>query len=78
MKKTIFKLVLGLTVLMFSCYLYTHIQRSDNNMTDLLSSNIEALASGEDEYVDVLCMGWGNVDCDGEWVEEKVINYSIR
>lgn len=77
MRRTVLKLFLGLTSLVFSCYLYTQTQRDDHEMTDLISSNIEALASGESGWVDVLCMGWGSVECDGYYVEEKVINYSL-
>lgn len=78
MKRTVVKLILGLTSLVFSCYLYTQTQEDDHDMTDLISSNIEALASGEGELVDVLCMGWGSVECAGYYVREKVINYSLK
>lgn len=62
---------------MFACYLYTQTQEDDHDMTDLISSNVEALAAGEDDWVHVLCMGWGSVECAGDYVEEKVINYSL-
>lgn len=63
---------------MFSCYLYTQSQENNRDMTDLVSSNIEALASEESGWIHVLCMGWGSVECGGDYVEEKVINYSLR
>ena len=56
MKKKTFKLVLGLVTIIAAGYLYTK-QSSENNMTDLVYANIEALANPEDDddYMDVLC-----------------------
>ena len=73
MKKKTFKLVLGLATIIAAGYLYTK-QSSENNMTDLVYANIEALATPEDEYIDVLCLGEGSVDCYGDWVKRKYIN----
>ena len=73
MKKKTFKLVLGLATIIAAGYLYTK-QSSENNMTDLVYANIEALANPEDEYIDVLCLGEGSVDCYGDWVKRKYIN----
>lgn len=78
MRRTTLKLVLGATALMFSCYLYTQTQEDEHDMTDLISSNVEALAAGEGTLVDVLCMGRGSVECAGYYVEEKIINYSLK
>ena len=49
-------------------------------MTDLVYANIEALANPEDDddYMDVLCLGWGSVDCYGDWVKTKVINFNLK
>lgn len=79
MKKKTFKLVLGLVTIIAAGYLYTK-QSSENNMTDLVYANIEALANPEDDddYMDVLCLGGGSVDCYGDWVKTKVINFSLK
>lgn len=79
MRKKTFKLLLGLASIIAACYLYTK-QNSENCMTDLVYANIEALANPEDDddYMDVLCLGWGSVDCYGDWVKEKVINFSLK
>ena len=73
------ELVLGLATIIAAGYLYTK-QSSENNMTDLVYANIEALANPEDDddYMDVLCLGWGSVDCYGDWVKTKVINFSLK
>lgn len=73
MRKKTFKLTLGLISIIAATYLYTA-QSNENGMTELTFANIEALANPEDEYIDVLCLGEGSVDCYGDWVKRKYIN----
>lgn len=73
MKKRTFKLALGVTSFIAASYFYAA-QTSENYITELTSANIEALANPEDEYIDVLCLGEGAIDCYGEWVNRKYVN----
>ena len=79
MRKKTFKLTLGLISFIAATYLYTA-QSNENGMTELTFANIEALANPEDDddYMDVLCLGWGSVDCYGDWVKTKVINFNLK
>lgn len=73
MKKTIFKTAIVLSSFMVTCYLYT---QKGNQGSKLSSSNIEALANGEN-YGDTLCIGSGSVDCAGEKVEYTIEDFRL-
>lgn len=73
MKKTIFKTAIVLSSLMAIYYLYA---QRENQGSKLSSSNIEALASGEN-IEHTLCIGSGSVDCAGEKVEYTIDDFRL-
>lgn len=73
MEKTIFKTAIVLSSLMVTCYLYT---QKENQGSKLTSSNIEALANGEN-IEHTLCFGSGSVDCAGEKVEYTIEDFRL-
>lgn len=75
MKKACLKITIGITCMVAAvCCLY---MQDDRNVTDLVSSNIEALANEEGPMGGVLCLDSGSIDCYGDKVEMKVTNYSL-
>lgn len=50
--------------------------QTDGNVSDLVNSNIEALATGE-HPTPAYCYGSGPVDCYGDWVEMKIEGLSL-
>lgn len=75
MKKIFLKITICMAcTVIATCCLYS---QGDKNVTDLASSNIEALANGEGPGVPVMCLGRGSVECYGDKVEIKVTNYSL-
>lgn len=73
MKKTIIKCVVVACGVIAGCYLYS---QKENNISDVVLQNIEALA--EDEYSEAtFCYGRGSVDCFGRKVEMKIEGLSL-
>lgn len=67
--KTIFKITVCAVCLIATCL---GSRQADNNVSEFVNSNIEALATGEHSST-AYCYGSGSVDCyDGDWVEIKI------
>lgn len=73
MKKTIIKCVVVTCGVIVGCYQYS---QKENNISDVVLQNIEALAGGE-YYEDTFCYGRGSVDCLGHKVEMKIEGLSL-
>lgn len=71
--KTIIKITIC-AVCIVAAYLGS--RQAENEVTELVNSNVEALAGGED-YTTVFCYGSGSVDCYGNWVEMKISGLSL-
>lgn len=71
--KTIIKITICAVCLTVT---YLGSKQTENNVSELANSNIEALATGE-QTSPVFCFGSGSVDCYGVWVEMKIEGLSI-
>ena len=47
-------------------------------LTDLTKANIEALAQGEQFNETFICLGSGNVECNGSFVQYKISGYHLK
>lgn len=74
MKKTFLKIAIGAACLAAVCYFS---KQDKANLSELASTNIEALAEGEG-WINVQCYGWGTVDCYGRMVDTKIEGFSLE
>ena len=73
-KKTLLKLIFTASCLLATYSLLNN--RGTTTLNKLAFQNIEALASGENEY-NLFCAGHGSVDCRTFKVEYKITNFSL-
>lgn len=66
MKRTVLKFLVG-SICLLGTYFYA--QPEKENLTDLALENVEALA--QDEYTNYICLGQGDIDCDGIKVKRR-------
>ncbi|CAK7008199.1 MAG: hypothetical protein PARBB_00938 [Parabacteroides distasonis] len=63
MKQITFKNTFAIIFICVLCASYFLLQKEKQNFSDLTFSNIEALASGEDDKTG--CIGYGSLSCNG-------------
>ena len=76
MIKKMLKITVAL-ICMGGMYLFTRSSQSQP-LTDLTKANIEALAQGEQSNENYFCLGIGNIECYGSFVEEKYSIYHLK
>lgn len=64
-------------IIMGGMYLFTRSSQS-YPLTDLAKANIEALAQGEQSNENYFCLGIGNVECNGSFVQYKISGYNLK
>ena len=64
-------------IIMGGMYLFTRSSQS-YPLTDLAKANIEALAQGEQSNENYFCLGIGDIECYGSFVEEKYSIYHLK
>ena len=64
-------------IIMGGMYLFTRSSQS-YPLTDLAKANIEALAQGEQSNGNFFCYGYGNVECNGSYVEKKYSGFYLK
>lgn len=74
MKHITFKKAFAIIFICVLCASYFFLKEERHNFTDLTFSNIEALASGENESG--ACFGRGSLSCNGGYYEYKY--YSLK
>lgn len=68
------KLIVFLGIVCLCCFFYKLQEKKQVDLSDLVSANIECLAQNEGELVPVLCLGIGDLDCNGEKVKKIISN----
>ena len=64
-------------IIMGGMYLFTRSSQS-YPLSDLAKANIEALAQGEQSNENYFCLGIGDIECYGSFVEEKYSIYHLK
>jgi hypothetical protein len=75
--KSIIKKMLKITVALVCMYLFTRSSQSQP-LTDLTKANIEALAQEVQFNENFICLGSGNVECNGSFVQYKISGYHLK
>ena len=78
--KSMIKKMLKVTVAlvcMGGMYLFTRSSQSQP-LTDLTKANIEALAQEEQFNENFICLGSGNVECNGSFAQYKILGYHLK
>ena len=76
MIKKMLKVTVAL-VCMGGMYLFTRSSQSQP-LTDLTKANIEALAQEVQFNENFICLGSGNVECNGLFVQYKISGYHLK
>jgi len=76
MIKKMLKITVAL-ICMVGMYLLTQSSQMQP-LNDLTKANIEALAQGEQSNENYFCLGIGNVECNGLFVQYKISGYHLK
>ena len=77
MKKKIFGIIAFAAIAAVSGWNYT-LNMNNVNLSDLALENVEALAQGEQFNETFICLGSGNVECNGSFVQYKISGYHLK